>query len=249
MIVPIKTEQSKLQDAPEDLTNSIFQPTGYEARKPDKRSARGKALYAQFNCGKCHAIQGQGGELGPALDGIGGHRGREWLTARLLDPTKQKEDFPELFDIKTALMPHSVKKSSEAKLLVDYLLTLGEPEKGFVVSHHSLEAEEKLALDNQTPASNKTWQPKPESVASKSGKEIFLTLHCAACHSIDGSQRWFGPDLAGIGSRMDEKRLEKILSGAVRSAVMKKQTRRLGDEQIYDLKMFLLTLPRTSTSK
>ncbi len=219
-------------------------PVGYEPRSTDKRSFRGKTLYKQHDCARCHSIEGRGGEIGPPLDGIGGHRGREWLIARLLDPKKQMEEFPEVFGGKPSLMPHQGFSSNTAKLLADYLLTLQEPKAGFLVLHHPRIDTEKGW--SETASNRESWQPQAESDAVRSGKELFISLHCGACHSLDGSRGRFGPDLSGIGYRRSSTELEKILSGAVRSSVMKKQTERLGDEQIFDIKAFLLTLPRAT---
>jgi len=228
------------------MSRSVLPPTGYNARKQDKRSAQGKVLYARFNCAQCHSINGEGGEIGPPLDGIGGHRGRQWLTARVLDPEKQRADFPEIFGSRPNLMPHTIKNLKEAESLADFLLTLEEPKKGFSVAHHAMDGDTNNASEEPL---NKNRVTPVETDASKSGRELFSNLHCAACHSLDGSQDRFGPDLAGIGSRLSDKKLEKILSGAVRSAVMKKQTQNLGDEHIYDIKSFLLTLPQVQSDK
>jgi len=243
LIVPLDKADDKSPAENQDQSRYVFPATGYEARQKDSRSTKGKTLFDNLNCAQCHSIEGQGGELGPALDGIGGHRGRAWLTARLLDPAKQVKDFPGMFDGTTTIMPHAVTRLTEARLLADYLLTLEEPKYGFAVSTHKSDRVH-TPPSTESKTAGDEWQPKTESVASKSGQDLFVNLQCAACHSLDGSNRWFGPDLAGIGARLDEKKLEQVLSGAVRSTVMKKQTQRLGDEQVYDLKMFLLTLPK-----
>lgn len=221
----------------------LFPPTGYEPSEPDSRSAKGKSLYDQNNCVQCHAISGNGGELGPPLDGIGGHRGRDWLIARLLDPEKQMKDFPGIFGGAPNIMPHLSIKKRDAAYIADYLLTLPEPKGGFSVEHHVIDERS----EPHKPG-DKQWRPSAKSEASRSGKELFSALHCGACHSVDGANDRFGPDLAGIGSRMSGKRLEKVLSGAVRSSVMKEQAEQLGDERIYDLKAFLLTLPKKEPS-
>ncbi len=235
-VVPLSSGTNSNQDKP-TVSHFVLQPTGYKPRTKDGRSEIGKSLYARFNCAQCHSIKGQGGEVGPALDGIGAHRGREWLTARVLEPEKQSAEFPEMFSGAT-VMPHRVQKLKEAERLCDFLLTLDEPASGFSITHHEVEKD----TDDGTKSAD--WKPQPENEASKSGRELFSSLHCGACHSLDGSRDRFGPDLAGIGARLSDKKLEKILSGAVRSAVMKKQARKLGDEQIFDIKSFLLTIPK-----
>lgn len=221
----------------------LFQPIGYEPPEPDSRSAKGKALYSKYNCAQCHSIESGGGELGPPLDGIGGHRGREWIIARLLDPEKQMKAFPAVFGGAPNIMPHMGLSKKDAAFIADYLLTLPEPGGGFAVQRHPIDKEkiaDKELLNN--------WRPHNLSEASRNGRILFTQLHCGACHSVDGSADRFGPDLAGVGSRLSSKKLERILSGAVHSPVMKEQTESLGDERIYDLKEFLLTLPPARSS-
>jgi cytochrome c553 len=245
LIVPVNKTNAAQQDKEQTEKNRYhFQPVGYTARKQDRRSNQGRLLYARFACAQCHAVKGEGGEIGPPLDGIGGHRGREWLTARVLEPEKQNADFPDMFGNKPSMMPHKVQKLKEAELLSDYLLTLEEPKEGFSVARHSAGEVETDIEQNGT-----TFSPLQETDASRSGRELFSDLHCAACHSLDGTNDRFGPDLAGIGERLTDKKLEKILTGAVRSLVMKKQARNLGEEQVYDLKAFLLTVPKADSKK
>jgi quinoprotein glucose dehydrogenase len=43
---------------------------------------------AEASCTKCHKLKGQGGEVGPALDGIGAQKSREYLLEALLLPNK-----------------------------------------------------------------------------------------------------------------------------------------------------------------
>lgn len=216
----------------------LFPPVGYEPPDADSRSARGKSLYLKHNCAQCHSIGNSGGELGPPLDGIGGHRGREWIIARLLDPEKQMKAFPAIFGGAPNIMPHMVIGKKDAAFIADYLLTLPEPGGGFAVQRHPFDKEKQVDK-----ASPNGWHPHPASEASRNGRLLFSELHCGACHSVDGSADRFGPDLAGVGARLSSKKLERILSGAVHSPVMKEQTESLGDERIYDLKEFLLTLP------
>jgi putative heme-binding domain-containing protein len=51
---------------------------------------RGKALYAQHDCSKCHAVKGQGGTLGPDLTEVGDRRGAAHLRQVLLEPGSSK---------------------------------------------------------------------------------------------------------------------------------------------------------------
>ncbi|MFP5520629.1 MAG: c-type cytochrome, partial [Bdellovibrionia bacterium] len=57
------------------LSGSVAMPTTY-----------------QQVCTACHALAGQGGNVGPALDGIASRQTREWLTAWIKDPKSVKAD-------------------------------------------------------------------------------------------------------------------------------------------------------------
>jgi putative heme-binding domain-containing protein len=52
--------------------------------------AKGKALYAKGDCSRCHAVNGQGGTLGPDLTDVGARRGVDHLRRTLLDPGSSK---------------------------------------------------------------------------------------------------------------------------------------------------------------
>ncbi len=66
-------------------------------------------------CTACHKLKGQGGPVGPALDGIGSRRGEVYLTKWLKDPMSVKADS------KMPKMPLSEKNIEE---LVAFLSTL-----------------------------------------------------------------------------------------------------------------------------
>lgn len=49
------------------------------------------ALYQQM-CTACHSMDGQGGTVGPALDGVGSRKTAEWLRSWIKDPKSVKPD-------------------------------------------------------------------------------------------------------------------------------------------------------------
>jgi putative heme-binding domain-containing protein len=49
-------------------------------------AARGAAAYRKSGCAGCHAIQGQGGSLGPELTAIGARRSAAYLKEAIVDP-------------------------------------------------------------------------------------------------------------------------------------------------------------------
>ena len=50
--------------------------------------AAGKTAFSANNCGRCHAVGGQGGGRAPDLSHVGAEAGRtpEWLTAHIKNP-------------------------------------------------------------------------------------------------------------------------------------------------------------------
>ena len=205
---------------------------------PEKQineAERAKKLYKKENCRECHSIKGKGGEIGPPLDGIGGHRGPEWLLDRLMDPEKQMKQFANVFGNKPNIMPHPALEKDDAKLIVDYMLTLPEPKGGYLVAVHGNKYKDK---------GYGTYTPKKQDIESAlRGAKLFYGNHCYTCHSTDGSRDRFGPDLAGIGSKIGEKRLWKFLKKPLKTGIMKNQLEGMSKKELEDLKAFLLTIP------
>ncbi|MBX9952278.1 MAG: cytochrome c [Candidatus Obscuribacterales bacterium] len=241
LVKPADGNTSQKDECAGTLKRYYFPASGYKARKESKSSRNGHLLYLQLNCVQCHAIAGIGGELGPALDGIGAYRGKTWLTAHLSDPDRAYKSFPTILKERSNIMPHPGLTSREAEQISDYLLTLAEPKKGFSITHHQLKKSNRTV--------SKDWKPNEPNQASSRGKELFFGLGCAACHSLDGSKDRFGPDLAGLGSRVSEKDLEEILSGSVASSVMRKQAKGLAKAELEDIQAYLLTLPNHPSKK
>lgn len=126
----------ELNQCPGTVQRYRFAPVQYKPAAKDLKSRAGRKLYEKLNCASCHAINDIGGTLGPALDGIGGHRGKEWLIARLLDPAGQQRDFPELFAGRPNIMPHPYVSTREAGQIAQYLLTLPERGDGSLLKEH-----------------------------------------------------------------------------------------------------------------
>lgn len=220
-----------------DWTRATLPPTGYEPESNSSSSRRGKSLYDKHNCASCHQIKGQGGTMGPPLDGIGGHRGEEFLTARLENPLKQSIELSELFGGKPGLMPHPGLNKRQAGAIAKYLLTLPEPLEGFPVqAHEPGQSEPKKKLNTQTPA-------------SKLGAQLFLDYGCAACHTTYDDDPRFGPTLKGISQRKSREEIERLLSGKFKNKLMKKQAQVLDPQEVRCITDFLLKLPAGKKEK
>jgi len=48
----------------------------------------GAMVYQASSCGACHQLNGSGTAMGPPLNGVAGHRTKEWIEAHFADPAK-----------------------------------------------------------------------------------------------------------------------------------------------------------------
>lgn len=220
--------------------------TGYTPPPPSNDSRAGKLLYVKHNCASCHQAENKGGTLGPPLDGIGGARGEQFITAHILDPEKQMLEFPDLFGGRSNIMPHLGLKLNEAKLITAYLLTLPEPQNGFLVSAHP-----KTTVPNKDHSAAKAVA-KPATASSAAsvtkGRALFLSRGCAACHTVDGGPSRFGPRLDGISSRRTRLELEEALRSGYDEPEMIR-TLHLSSAEMQNLIDFLNSLPSAKLNR
>ena len=76
--------------APHNLVQTAVSDTTSNAPAV-ARTANRPMIFNQM-CIACHTLQGQGGKIGPVLDGVGSRRDREYIATWLKDPTKVKAD-------------------------------------------------------------------------------------------------------------------------------------------------------------
>lgn len=213
-------------------------PTGYVPPKKDHLSTEGERLYQKLECAQCHKIANQGGELGPPLDGIGGHRGQQFLEARLLNPELQMRMYPDAFGGRPNIMPHPGVTAKEAKLVAKYLLTLPEPAGGFEFNSHkikTLESARHIQFTQRNPGESK--------LSAEQGRAAFLRHGCACCHSVEESGGRFGPKLDGIGKRRTAQNIADVLQGGIENPAMSAQGSKLSESEIIDIVEFLRNLP------
>jgi len=220
--------------------------TGYTPPPPSNDSRAGKLLYVKRNCGSCHQTENKGGTLGPPLDGIGGARGEQFITAHILDPEKQMIEFPELFGGRSNIMPHLGIRLNEAKLITAYLLTLPEPQNGFLVNAHP-----KIGAPSKEHSAVKVVaKPATANDASSisKGRALFLSRGCAACHTVDGGPSRFGPRLDGISTRRTRPELEEALRSGYDEPEMIR-TLHLSSAEMQNIIDFLNSLPSAKPEK
>jgi len=53
-----------------------------------QQAVEGAMVYQANQCGMCHQLNGVGQKVGPPLNGLAGHRARDWVEAHFADPQK-----------------------------------------------------------------------------------------------------------------------------------------------------------------
>ena len=74
-------------------------------------------------CSRCHAAGGQGGSIGPALDGIASRKSEDYIRESLVEP---QANIAEGFQIEVSPMPPMgvLLKEQELEDVMAYLMTL-----------------------------------------------------------------------------------------------------------------------------
>lgn len=123
----ITTHMRVIGGIPADESRAVLEylksqrhPPYVPKRMPMDRSsmvgpAQGKALVGQRGCVGCHVVEGQGGTMGPSLDGVSQRRSEEFVFRQLRDP---KANNPR------SLMPNLGLLDTEIAAIWSYLETL-----------------------------------------------------------------------------------------------------------------------------
>ncbi len=77
--------------------------------------AGGRTVVQEGACLGCHVVQGQGGAVGPSLDGVIERKGVEFVMKKMADPT---------FDSATSMMPNFGLTREQIRAVASYLATL-----------------------------------------------------------------------------------------------------------------------------
>jgi len=121
----VQAEGNRLVDS-SDLI--LVKARGYKPAAMTIDAQAGKKIFDKNGCTHCHSVQGDGGYLGPMLDGVGAFRSKKFLIERLSGKAETKP-----FD--SGMMNHVKLDSTDARLISEYLLTLSEPKNLFVAGH------------------------------------------------------------------------------------------------------------------
>jgi ubiquinol-cytochrome c reductase cytochrome b subunit len=76
------------------------------------QASRGAEIYQGSGCSGCHSLDGSGGQIGPALDGVASRRSRAWMHQHFLSP-------PDV--VLGSIMPAYHFSAADERALVDYL--------------------------------------------------------------------------------------------------------------------------------
>ena len=87
-------------------------------------AAKGRQVFEQYKCLLCHSLDGKGGKLSVALDGVAARRDAAAMKRILLNP--EKELAGSKAKVKMPVVPF---KDGEVDALVTYLQTLKTPAK------------------------------------------------------------------------------------------------------------------------
>jgi sulfur oxidation c-type cytochrome SoxX len=217
----------------------LIKSRGYRPAPMTLDAQAGKKIFDKNGCTHCHTVQGDGGYLGPMLDGVGAFRSRRFLIERLSGKAETKP-----FD--SGLMNHVKLDSTDARLISEYLLTLPEPKNLFVAGHP------KAPIDKKRPAGFH-FLPAEKSESSQAGQAIYNKYACVACHQIAGHGGHLGPTLDGVGARRSRDYIAaRVVGGAIDIAefpsakhctVYKMPPFKLNQEQVEQLVDYLMTLP------
>lgn len=226
-----------------------FPTHNYVPEPASEKSRLGELLYKEANCLQCHSIKNAGGTLGPMLDGIGYRRSPDFIFAHLADTRDARESYFRMTGQNRTAYIHPRVSSEDAQALVAFLMTVPEPEGGFVLMPHV------MSLPSAKPNTNSKYKPEKDSQSSKEGRKLFNNKGCIACHTINNVGGWMGPKLDGVGGRIDRaKIIENIQNPA---AVSKKDAGnidvlpqmpklKLTEDEIEKITDYLLTLPNSA---
>ncbi|MBA3993665.1 MAG: hypothetical protein C0469_09065 [Cyanobacteria bacterium DS2.3.42] len=228
-----------------------------ESTNPEKKkkgnAPDGRLLAKQMNCRSCHIIEGEGGFIGPPLDGIGQHRDAESLTDKLSKQKKSPSN-PPAYLTAFEIMSHVRIPHLQSKAIAEYLIRLPEAKIAWELKNHKTGTTD----SNSIPPGSHFEARKPDASSAR-GKKLYLDHGCAACHSINNQGGLIGPTLSGVGALRSRNFIEsRIANGALIGPDRKGEYKRMGyrmppvpvsKTELSDITDFLLTLPSSSAKK
>ncbi len=154
-------------------------------------AAQGQKLIRSQSCLQCHAINGQGGNVGPDLskEGTKG-RSLQWLTQQIRNPKSHNA---------TTVMPSfGALSDRQVMQLVAYLETLGTGNAQSQSSPSSSQSD-----DPNIPRQTSQSDPSSTQVSAliQQGRKLFHSQSCLGCHTVNGQGGDIGPNLSKEGTK------------------------------------------------
>lgn len=217
-------------------------PDAAQAQK--KQSDNGAQLLEKNGCLHCHYIRGKGGLIGPPFEGIGKVRTEQDIVTTLTKKRPLPEYYPRGIVDAREFMRHVKLDKKSAQEIAKYLISTPVEEAFEVKGHGEVKSED-------LPGGFK-FVPQPPSDESRKGFSLYKENGCAACHVIGGMGGRRGPDLDGVGARLNRTAIEnRIARGAIvmfdgkeyRPTEYIMPPAQLSPEQVNQITQFLLTLP------
>lgn len=217
-------------------------PWCHSSYAKEKPNYPGQKILYKKGCLNCHFIKGDGGFIGPPLDGIGKYLTQEQIVHRLTS-SKPIKPMRQRFPSANEFMRHVLLTNHDARLVAQYLTTL--PEADLKTSHPETDVEKFLPKGSK-------FTPKEPNESSKKGKQKFQDYGCLACHSVKGQGGRLGSALDGVGARRSRTFIEsRIKKGAIimfadkqyKSSKFIMPPSELSDKDISRIVDYLMTLP------
>jgi nitric oxide reductase subunit C len=176
----------------------------------------GQNVWHKYNCINCHTLFGEGAYYAPDLTKITQHRGEQYLTAYMKDPSQFYDEQKH-----RRLMPKQDLSDAEIKNLIAFLDWVskvdnqGWPPRPILVTGASIPGTD-MSAERQAATIGVTKDAPllPPGARPLSGGENPMALGerlfrsaapaCNACHSIAPGVNMAGPTLAGLSARAEQ---------------------------------------------
>lgn len=188
----------------------------------------GQDVWHKYNCVNCHTLFGEGAYYAPDLTKITQHRGEQYLTAYMRDPSQFYDE-----QRHRRLMPKQNLGDDEIKNLIAFLDWVskvdnqGWPPRPILVTGASIPGTDLTAAQqNEAPGKGPEVPPGARPLTGGEnpialGERLFrsVTPACTACHSIAPGVNMAGPSLAGIGTRAEKTVASPDYKGKAKDAI------------------------------
>ncbi len=192
-----------------------------EVPKADRLN-RGRKLAETLGCFSCHKVKGfeDRWKVGPDLTRIDSKVDADWVAKWIEDPQRFRPStrMPRLLNLSNTSSPEDLERNQAvARSIAAYLSKHSQP-----------------AVLSAPPAAGDPVR----------GEQLARTVGCTGCHAVAGvSINDHGPELSGLGSKMNEKWLYTWLKDPKHvSPDTRMPSLRLSDQEAADITAYLLTL-------